>query len=80
MWKGIQTVKPGNTLGDIGHAIQTYAESMVILLLEILWSWNWKVFHCAPNILHYGKKGGYGIKRRYDIYYRTNDKYWKKRN
>ena len=32
MWEGIKKVKPGNTLGDIGNAIQKYAEKMDILL------------------------------------------------
>ncbi len=31
MWRGIRVVKPGARLGDIGHAIQTYAESQQFL-------------------------------------------------
>ena len=36
MMLGIEQVKPGKTLGDIGYAIQKHAEKMVFQLLEIL--------------------------------------------
>ena len=31
MWEGIKKVKPGNTLGDIGNAIQNIAEKIITL-------------------------------------------------
>ena len=51
-------VKPGNTLGDIGNAIQVYAENFGYSIVQDFCGHGiGKVFHCAPNILHYGKKG-----------------------
>ena len=58
MWKGIKKVKPGNTLGDIGHAIQEFAENLgYSIVTDFCGHGIGKVFHTAPNILHYGKKG-----------------------
>ena len=73
MWEGIK-VKPGNTLGDIGNAIQEYAENFgYSVVRDFCGHGIGKIFHCAPNILHYGEKGRYAIKRRNDIYDRTDD-------
>lgn len=56
MWLGIKQVKPGNTLGDIGHAIQTYAEKNGFSVVrEFCGHGIGKVFHEEPQILHYGK-------------------------
>ena len=58
MWEGIKKVKPGNTLGDIGNAIQEYAESFgYSVVRDFCGHGIGKVFHCAPNVLHYGEKG-----------------------
>lgn len=58
MMKGIEQVKPGNTTGDIGHAIQEYAESYgYSIVREYCGHGLGKVFHTAPNILHYGTPG-----------------------
>ena len=58
MWAGIKTVKPGNTLGDIGYAIQKYAEKFgYSIVRDFCGHGIGRVFHCAPNILHYGEKG-----------------------
>ena len=58
MWKGIKKVKPGNTLGDIGNAIQEYAENFgYSVVRDFCGHGIGKVFHSAPNILHYGEKG-----------------------
>ena len=58
MWEGIKKVKPGNTLGDIGHAIQKYAESYGYSVVKDFCGHGiGQVFHCAPNILHYGEVG-----------------------
>ncbi len=56
--RGIAVVKPGATTGDIGHAIQTYAESeRCSVVREFCGHGLGKLFHDEPNILHYGQKG-----------------------
>ena len=58
MWKGIETVKPGSTLGDIGSAIQSYVEKKGYSVVKDFCGHGiGKVFHDNPSILHYGKKG-----------------------
>lgn len=58
MMLGIQQVKPGNTVGDIGHAIQQFVEShRYSVVRDYCGHGIGKVFHDSPNILHYGKKG-----------------------
>ncbi|MBO6815409.1 MAG: type I methionyl aminopeptidase [Rhizobiaceae bacterium] len=55
---GIEAVKPGNHTGDIGHAIQTYAEAeRCSVVREFCGHGVGKLFHDAPNILHYGRPG-----------------------
>ena len=62
MWLGIAKVKPGNTLGDIGHAIQTYAErNGYSVVREFCGHGIGKVFHEDPQVLHYGRPGA-GLK------------------
>lgn len=56
MWLGIAQVRPGATIGDIGHAIQTYAEkSGYSVVREFCGHGIGKKFHEEPQILHYGK-------------------------
>jgi methionyl aminopeptidase len=51
-------VKPGATLGDIGHVIQTFAEkSGYSVVREFCGHGIGKVFHEEPQVLHYGKSG-----------------------
>ena len=58
MWKGIQQVKPGATLGDIGASIQEFAEDNGFSVVrEFCGHGIGNVFHEDPQILHYGKKG-----------------------
>ena len=58
MMKGIEVIRPGATTGDIGHAIQTYAESFgYSVVREYCGHGLGKIFHTAPNILHFGKPG-----------------------
>lgn len=53
---GIETVKPGNTFGDIGHAIQTYVEShRMSVVRDFCGHGLGRVFHAPPNVLHYGR-------------------------
>ncbi len=57
MMLGIEQVKPGNKLGDIGFAIQNYAQSQGFSVVRDYCGHGiGKVFHTEPNVLHYGKK------------------------
>ena len=56
--RGIATVKPGMRTGDIGHAIQAYVESMrCSVVRDFCGHGLGRVFHDAPNILHFGQPG-----------------------
>jgi len=58
MMRGIAAVKPGNTTGDIGHAIQAYAENeRTSVVRDFCGHGLGRVFHDTPNILHYGRPG-----------------------
>jgi methionyl aminopeptidase len=58
MWHGIKMVKPGIHLGDIGHAIQRFAESNGFSVVrEFCGHGIGRVFHEEPQVLHYGKPG-----------------------
>jgi methionyl aminopeptidase len=58
MWKGIVRVKPGARLGDIGHAIQTYAEAAGFSVVrEFCGHGVGARFHEEPQVLHYGRPG-----------------------
>lgn len=58
MWRGIKAVKPGATLGDIGHAIQSYVEGQgYSVVREYCGHGIGKEMHEEPQILHYGKPG-----------------------
>jgi len=58
LMRGIAAVRPGATLGDIGHAIQSYAESERCGVVEVFCGHGLgRVFHDAPNVMHVGKAG-----------------------
>jgi methionyl aminopeptidase len=58
MWQGIMRVKPGIHLGDIGHAIQTFAEKQGFTVVrEFCGHGIGKRFHEDPQVLHYGRPG-----------------------
>ena len=57
MMRGIEVVKPGNTTGDIGNAIQTFAEKNYSVVRDFCGHGLGKVFHDQPSILHFGKPG-----------------------
>ena len=58
MVTGIEMVKPGVRLGDIGHAIQKYAESHnCSVVREYCGHGIGKGFHEDPQVLHYGRPG-----------------------
>jgi methionyl aminopeptidase len=58
MMLGIAEVKPGNTTGDIGHAIQSFAEAeRCSVVRDFCGHGVGRLFHDVPNILHYGSRG-----------------------
>lgn len=58
MVRGIEMVKPGVRLGDIGHTIQTYAEGHgCSVVREYCGHGIGQVFHEDPQVLHYGRPG-----------------------
>ncbi|MGA0539484.1 type I methionyl aminopeptidase [Neotabrizicola sp. VNH66] len=58
LMRGIAAVKPGNTFGDIGHAIQTFVEAQrMSVVRDFCGHGLGRVFHAPPNVLHYGRAG-----------------------
>ena len=58
LMRGIAAARPGNRLGDIGHAIQSFAESQRFSVVRDFTGHGLgQTFHCAPTILHYGQAG-----------------------
>jgi methionyl aminopeptidase len=58
MWRAIGVVRPGARLGDIGHAIQSLAESEGFSVVrEYCGHGIGRVYHEDPQILHYGEPG-----------------------
>jgi len=58
LYKAIEVVKPGAFLGDIGHAIQTHAESNYYSVVEDYCGHGiGTVYHEEPQVLHYGRQG-----------------------
>jgi methionyl aminopeptidase len=67
--RGIAAVRAGARLGDIGHAIQTYAEAeRCSVVRDFCGHGLGRVFHDAPNVLHYGRKGE-GIELRPGMFF-----------
>ncbi len=58
MMRGIAVVRPGTTLGDIGHAIQSHAEAnRFSVVRDFCGHGIGRIFHTAPSVLHYGTQG-----------------------
>lgn len=58
LMRGINAVRPGNTFGDIGHAIQSYVEAnRMSVVRDFCGHGLGRVFHAPPNVLHYGRPG-----------------------
>jgi len=58
LMKGIEAVKPGNTFGDIGFAIQSFVEAQrMSVVRDFCGHGLGRVFHAPPNVLHYGRRG-----------------------
>ena len=69
MMRGIEVVKPGATLGDIGHAIQSFAEKQRFSVVRDFCGHGLgQVFHDAPSVLHYGRPGA-GVKLREGMFF-----------
>lgn len=58
MMRGIEAVKPGATLGDVGHAIQSCAEAERFgVVRDFCGHGLGKIFHTAPSVMHFGEPG-----------------------
>jgi methionyl aminopeptidase len=58
MWRGIECVRPGARLGDIGHAIQTFIEGQDFSVVrEYCGHGIGRIYHEDPQVLHYGEPG-----------------------
>jgi methionyl aminopeptidase len=58
MWRGIETVRPGSRLGDVGYAIQTFVESLSYSVVrEYCGHGIGRIYHEDPQVLHYGEPG-----------------------
>jgi methionyl aminopeptidase len=58
MMRGIAVVRPGATLGDIGHAIQSFVEAQRFSVVrDFCGHGTGRIFHEAPSVLHYGRPG-----------------------
>ena len=70
MMRGIAVVKPGATTGDIGHAIQSFAEGeeRCAVVRDFCGHGVGRVFHSLPNIVHYGRPG-YGTGLRQGMFF-----------
>ncbi len=65
MMRGIAAVRPGATTGDIGHAIQSFAEGeeRCAVVRDFCGHGVGREFHTLPNVVHYGRPGyGLGLK------------------
>jgi methionyl aminopeptidase len=58
LMRGVAAVKPGATLGDVGHAIQVYVEgARFSVVRDFCGHGIGRTFHAAPNVLHFGRRG-----------------------
>jgi len=58
LMRGIAAARPGATLGDVGHAIQSYVEAQRFSVVRDFCGHGiGQTFHAPPNVLHYGRRG-----------------------
>ncbi|RMH45345.1 MAG: type I methionyl aminopeptidase [Alphaproteobacteria bacterium] len=58
LMKGIEMVRPGNTFGDIGAAIQEFVEAhRMSVVRDFCGHGLGRVFHAPPNVVHFGRRG-----------------------
>jgi methionyl aminopeptidase len=56
MWRGIRQIRDGSRLGDVGHAVQTFAEeNRYAVVREYCGHGIGRIFHEDPQVLHYGQ-------------------------
>ena len=74
MWRGIEQVKPGAHLGDIGHAIQTFVEERNFSVVrEYCGHGIGRVYHEDPQVLHYGEpRHRRRAQGRHDLHHRAH--------
>jgi methionyl aminopeptidase len=64
LMRGIAVVRPGATLGDIGHAIQSFVEGMRFSVVRDFCGHGLgRVFHAPPSVLHFGSPGDGAVLR-----------------
>ncbi len=69
LMRGIDAVRPGATVGDIGHAIQSLAEKhRYSVVRDFCGHGLGRIFHDAPNILHYGSPAS-GVELREGMFF-----------
>jgi methionyl aminopeptidase len=69
LMRGIEVVRPGATLGDIGHAIQTFAEGQRFSVVRDFCGHGiGRIFHEPPSVLHYGQPGT-GVELREGMFF-----------
>jgi methionyl aminopeptidase len=69
MMRGIAAVRPGGFLGDVGEAIQTFAEAnRFSVVRDFCGHGVGRVFHDAPSVLHYGRRGE-GVELREGMFF-----------
>jgi len=69
MMKGIETIRPGATVGDIGHAIESFVKPFhYSVVRDFCGHGLGRIFHDAPNILHFGRPGE-GVELREGMFF-----------
>ena len=71
MWLGIEQVKPGALLGDIGYAIEKHAkQNRFSSVHDFCGHGIGENFHEAPDVMHFGEpRDGHGITGRHDLHH-----------
>ncbi len=74
LMRGIAAIRPGATLGDVGHAIQSYVEQQRFSVVRDFCGHGiGRQFHEAPNVLHFGRPGdGAGAAARHVLHRRAD--------
>ena len=69
MMRGIEVVRPGATLGDVGHAIQSFVEKIGFSVVRDFCGHGLgKIFHMPPSVVHFGK-AGYGVELKEGMFF-----------
>ncbi len=69
MMRGIEVVRPGATLGDVGHAIQSFVEKNGFSVVRDFCGHGLgKIFHMPPSVVHFGK-AGYGVELKEGMFF-----------